>query len=271
MCCSAERPACLRPILSRAHPLASPILLQRPRIPGRGGPPLPLHPRSGRRGGGQVAARPPHPRRGARPHSRRASLPRGAGEWMRKAELRGGWTPGLRAGCLSPPVFQRSPASSPPFIRPRRRTTCSAPTLSTSTSWVMRADRWPPITACTGEKRRAEPGSLGFSCCFSRQPCTSPSSPSAVPLPRSSFYRCFTVHATNNLLLQHNVAFDVQGHCFYVEASRGGACRCRAAVARSACPARPPLPAAHLLLLFLLYLSVAPSLAAGRRGGVQHI
>ncbi|KAI7839068.1 hypothetical protein COHA_007210 [Chlorella ohadii] len=32
-----------------------------------------------------------------------------------------------------------------------------------------------------------------------------------------SFYRCYTIHATNNLLLQNNVGFDVQGHCFYIE------------------------------------------------------
>ncbi|KAI3428632.1 hypothetical protein D9Q98_007455 [Chlorella vulgaris] len=32
-----------------------------------------------------------------------------------------------------------------------------------------------------------------------------------------SFFRCFTVHATSNLLLQHNVAFDATGHCFYLE------------------------------------------------------
>ncbi|PRW44355.1 G8 domain-containing [Chlorella sorokiniana] len=32
-----------------------------------------------------------------------------------------------------------------------------------------------------------------------------------------SFYRCFTIHATNSLLLQNNVGFDAQGHCFYIE------------------------------------------------------
>ena len=32
-----------------------------------------------------------------------------------------------------------------------------------------------------------------------------------------SFYRCFTIHATSNLLVQNNVAFDSTGHCFYLE------------------------------------------------------
>lgn len=34
---------------------------------------------------------------------------------------------------------------------------------------------------------------------------------------RRSYYRCFTIHATNNLLLQNNVGFDITGHCFYIE------------------------------------------------------
>ena len=35
--------------------------------------------------------------------------------------------------------------------------------------------------------------------------------------PLRSYYRCFTIHATNNLLLQNNVGFHASGHCFYIE------------------------------------------------------
>ncbi|GBG35115.1 G8 domain-containing protein DDB_G0286897 [Hondaea fermentalgiana] len=31
-----------------------------------------------------------------------------------------------------------------------------------------------------------------------------------------SFYRCASIHGTNNTLLQDNVAFDVIGHCYYI-------------------------------------------------------
>ena len=32
-----------------------------------------------------------------------------------------------------------------------------------------------------------------------------------------SFYRCISIHGTNGLLLTENVAFDVVGHCYYLE------------------------------------------------------
>ncbi|KAM9952753.1 hypothetical protein ACTFIR_007808 [Dictyostelium discoideum] len=32
-----------------------------------------------------------------------------------------------------------------------------------------------------------------------------------------SYYRCYTIHGTNNLTLTRNVAFDVNGHCYYLE------------------------------------------------------
>ncbi|KAL4433088.1 hypothetical protein ABPG77_006515 [Micractinium sp. CCAP 211/92] len=32
-----------------------------------------------------------------------------------------------------------------------------------------------------------------------------------------SFYRCFTLHDTSDLLLQNNVGFHIAGHCFYIE------------------------------------------------------
>ena len=32
-----------------------------------------------------------------------------------------------------------------------------------------------------------------------------------------SYYRCYTVHGTNSTRLSRNVAFDVLGHCFYIE------------------------------------------------------
>ncbi|GAM24877.1 hypothetical protein SAMD00019534_080520 [Acytostelium subglobosum LB1] len=33
----------------------------------------------------------------------------------------------------------------------------------------------------------------------------------------SSFYRCYTIHATNNLTVSNNVAYDASGHCYYIE------------------------------------------------------
>ncbi|EGC32074.1 hypothetical protein DICPUDRAFT_82065 [Dictyostelium purpureum] len=33
----------------------------------------------------------------------------------------------------------------------------------------------------------------------------------------SSYYRCYTIHGTNNVTLTRNVAFDVRGHCYYLE------------------------------------------------------
>jgi hypothetical protein len=33
----------------------------------------------------------------------------------------------------------------------------------------------------------------------------------------NSFYRCFVVHGTHNLLLKDNVAFHAAGHCYYLE------------------------------------------------------
>ncbi|KAK5578897.1 hypothetical protein RB653_008572 [Dictyostelium firmibasis] len=33
----------------------------------------------------------------------------------------------------------------------------------------------------------------------------------------NSFYRCYTIHGTNNLTVTRNVAFDVTGHCYYLE------------------------------------------------------
>jgi hypothetical protein len=39
-----------------------------------------------------------------------------------------------------------------------------------------------------------------------------------------SFYRCLTIHATSNLLVQNNVAFDTTGHCFYLEVGAGAGC-----------------------------------------------
>jgi hypothetical protein len=35
--------------------------------------------------------------------------------------------------------------------------------------------------------------------------------------PPRSFFRCLTIHGTNNLWVQNNVGFDVSGHCFYIE------------------------------------------------------
>ncbi|GAM19806.1 hypothetical protein SAMD00019534_029810 [Acytostelium subglobosum LB1] len=32
-----------------------------------------------------------------------------------------------------------------------------------------------------------------------------------------TFYRCYTIHGTNNLLLTQNVAFNAIGHCYYIE------------------------------------------------------
>ncbi|KYQ92991.1 hypothetical protein DLAC_05595 [Tieghemostelium lacteum] len=32
-----------------------------------------------------------------------------------------------------------------------------------------------------------------------------------------SFYRCFTIHGTNNVNVERNVAYDVYGHCYYLE------------------------------------------------------
>ncbi|KAF2078218.1 hypothetical protein CYY_000508 [Polysphondylium violaceum] len=32
-----------------------------------------------------------------------------------------------------------------------------------------------------------------------------------------SYYRCYTIHGTNNLLLSRNVGFDINGHCYYLE------------------------------------------------------
>jgi len=32
-----------------------------------------------------------------------------------------------------------------------------------------------------------------------------------------SYYRCYTIHGTHNLLLSRNVGFDVNGHCYYLE------------------------------------------------------
>ncbi|KAK5580096.1 hypothetical protein RB653_000109 [Dictyostelium firmibasis] len=33
----------------------------------------------------------------------------------------------------------------------------------------------------------------------------------------NSYYRCYTIHGTNNVSLVRNVAFDVRGHCYYLE------------------------------------------------------
>ncbi|GAM19287.1 hypothetical protein SAMD00019534_024620, partial [Acytostelium subglobosum LB1] len=33
----------------------------------------------------------------------------------------------------------------------------------------------------------------------------------------SSFFRCYTIHATNNLTVERNVAYDATGHCYYIE------------------------------------------------------
>ena len=52
-------------------------------------------------------------------------------------------------------------------------------------------------------------------------------------LPRApacrTYYRCFTIHATDNLLVQNNIGFHATGHCFYLEVRRllqcGGALR----------------------------------------------
>ncbi|KAN0031855.1 hypothetical protein ACTFIV_005722 [Dictyostelium citrinum] len=33
----------------------------------------------------------------------------------------------------------------------------------------------------------------------------------------NSYYRCYTIHGTNNVTLTRNVAFDVSGHCYYLE------------------------------------------------------
>ncbi|KAN0024762.1 hypothetical protein ACTFIV_009171 [Dictyostelium citrinum] len=33
----------------------------------------------------------------------------------------------------------------------------------------------------------------------------------------NSYYRCYTIHGTNNVTLTNNVAFDVRGHCYYLE------------------------------------------------------
>ena len=32
-----------------------------------------------------------------------------------------------------------------------------------------------------------------------------------------SFYRCISIHATNQMLVTENVAFDVTGYCYYLE------------------------------------------------------
>ncbi|EGC33844.1 hypothetical protein DICPUDRAFT_36074 [Dictyostelium purpureum] len=32
-----------------------------------------------------------------------------------------------------------------------------------------------------------------------------------------SFYRCYTIHGTNNLTVERNVAFNATGHCYYLE------------------------------------------------------
>eukprot|EP00040_Diaphanoeca_grandis_P024470 m.134453 g.134453 ORF g.134453 m.134453 type:complete len:1710 (+) comp29740_c0_seq1:166-5295(+) len=32
-----------------------------------------------------------------------------------------------------------------------------------------------------------------------------------------SFYRCITIHGTNNVRLSSNVAYDIRGHCYYLE------------------------------------------------------
>ncbi|GAM17885.1 hypothetical protein SAMD00019534_010600 [Acytostelium subglobosum LB1] len=34
---------------------------------------------------------------------------------------------------------------------------------------------------------------------------------------QQSFYRCYTIHGTHNLLLTQNVAYDTLGHCYYIE------------------------------------------------------
>ncbi|KAK5579699.1 hypothetical protein RB653_009385 [Dictyostelium firmibasis] len=33
----------------------------------------------------------------------------------------------------------------------------------------------------------------------------------------NSYYRCYTIHGTNNVTLTRNVAYDVYGHCYYLE------------------------------------------------------
>ncbi|KAM9977778.1 hypothetical protein ACTFIR_011650 [Dictyostelium discoideum] len=33
----------------------------------------------------------------------------------------------------------------------------------------------------------------------------------------NSYYRCYTIHGTNNVSLVRNVAFDIRGHCYYLE------------------------------------------------------
>ena len=48
--------------------------------------------------------------------------------------------------------------------------------------------------------------------------------PGPLSSPRSSFYRCYVVHATNDLLVKDNVGFDVHGHCFYVQVRRTVPC-----------------------------------------------
>ena len=32
-----------------------------------------------------------------------------------------------------------------------------------------------------------------------------------------SFYRCVSIHGTNNITMTENVAYDVTGHCYYLE------------------------------------------------------
>lgn len=33
----------------------------------------------------------------------------------------------------------------------------------------------------------------------------------------SSNYRCWTIHGTHNITIERNIAYDIEGHCFYLE------------------------------------------------------
>jgi hypothetical protein len=55
-------------------------------------------------------------------------------------------------------------------------------------------------------------------CCFMK-PQLPPAAAAPCRSPCRSFFRCLTIHATSNLRVQNNVAFDITGHCFYLEVS----------------------------------------------------